>query len=132
MSFWHAVDHDHHVITIAFFGEVDGEDILEAIGRMVELSRAHLTYRHMWDGVEIHMLDVDYKSLLAIVAFIKREMQPLLRDCPGAAVSLRRQVDYVLLKTIHVMVGAPEPVVILRDRESAKRWLEVNPPLEPG
>jgi hypothetical protein len=124
MSFRHAIDHDHQVISITLFGEVDGEELLTAANRMAELSRDHLTYRHVWDGLEIELLDVDYKSLLAIVAFIKTEMEPLLKQCPGAAVFLRRQVDYVLLKTIHLMVGAPEPVVILRDRESAKQWLE--------
>jgi hypothetical protein len=128
MSFRHAIDHDHQVITIALFGDVDGEELLEAAGRMVELNRNNRMYRHVWDGLEIEMLDVDYKSLLRLVAFIKAEMQPRLIDFPGAAVFLRRQVDYVLLKTIHLMLGAPEPVVIIRDRESANKWLEKDSP----
>ncbi len=124
MSFRHAIDHDHRVITIAFYGEVDGDDLMGAVRRMTDLSQKHPIFQHVWDGMEIEMLDVDYKSLLALVAFIKKEMEPQLRNCPGAAVLLRRHVDYVLIKTIHLMIGAPEPMVILRDREAAKQWLQ--------
>lgn len=126
MSFRHAIDHDHRVIATALFGEVNGDELLAAAGRVAESSRDHQDYRHLWDGLEIELLDVDYKSLLAIVAFIRSEMEPLLAHCPGTAVFVRRQVDYVVLKTIHLMIGAPEPVVILRDRESAKQWLDRN------
>ncbi|MEZ4702338.1 MAG: hypothetical protein R2834_18545 [Rhodothermales bacterium] len=124
MSYKYAVDTEHRILSIAFNGDVHGEDLLEAVVVMVQLDSQYPDYRHVWDGLEIRMLDVDYKDLLKLVAYIKEEMLPVMKNCPGTAVFVRRHVDYLLIKTIHLMVGAPQPFVVLRDPEALKAWIE--------